>query len=105
MKRILFTLFIFIFASSASATVQTPSGKVTVGTQFGETATQPPPIAQALVREGDFAVQLAQALKMEQAKNEAEAESALASAGIAPDDDTASTEGVTARIKLQACQG
>jgi len=84
MKRILFTLFIFIFASSASATVQTPSGNITVGAQSGETATPPPPIAQALVREGDFAVQLAQALKMEQAKNEAEAESALTSAGIAP---------------------
>ena len=84
MKKILFILFIFIFASSASATVQAPFGTITVGTQSGETATQPPPIAQALVREGDFAVQLAQALKMGQAKNEAEAESALTSAGIAP---------------------
>ena len=57
---------------------------ITVGAESGETATQPPPIAQALVREGDFAIQLAQALKMGQAKNEADAESALASAGIAP---------------------
>ena len=84
MKKILFILLIFIFASSASATVQVSSGQITVGVRPGETATQPPPIAQALVREGNFAVQLAQALKMEQAKSEAEAESALASAGISP---------------------
>ena len=47
-------------------------------------ATQPPPIAQALVREGDFAIKLAEALKIGQAKSEAEAESMLASAGITP---------------------
>jgi hypothetical protein len=37
-----------------------------------------------LIREGDFAIQLAEALKMGRTQNEAEAESALASAGIAP---------------------
>ncbi|MGA2516818.1 MAG: hypothetical protein ABSG44_09720 [Thermodesulfobacteriota bacterium] len=84
MKKVLFIFFIFIFASSASATVQAPSGTISVGTQSGETATQPPPIAQVLIREGDFAIQLAEALKMGQAKNEPEAQSALASAGIAP---------------------
>jgi hypothetical protein len=84
MKKILFILFIFIFASSASATVQAPSRNITVGPQSGETATQPPPIAQVLIRQGDFAIQLTDALKIAQAKNEAEAESALTSAGIAP---------------------
>jgi hypothetical protein len=37
-----------------------------------------------LIREGDFAIKLAEALKLGRAKNEAEAESILASAGIAP---------------------
>ena len=63
---------------------QAPPGNITVGAQSGETATQPPPIAQTLIREGDFAIKLAEALKIGQAKSEAEAESMLASAGIAP---------------------
>ena len=63
---------------------QAPSGNIAVRAQSGETATQPPPIAQTLIREGDFAIKLAEALKIGQAKNEAEAESTLASAGIAP---------------------
>ena len=50
----------------------------------GESAAEPPSIAQTLVREGDFAIKLAEVLKMGQAQNEAEAESTLASAGIAP---------------------
>jgi hypothetical protein len=84
MKKLLFILFIFIFASSVSATVEAPSGTIGISAQLGEMATQPPPIAQVLIREGDFAIQLAEALKTGQAKNEAEAEAALASAGIAP---------------------
>jgi len=44
----------------------------------------PPPVAQALVREGEFALKLADRLKMGSPGSEAEAESALASAGIAP---------------------
>lgn len=43
-----------------------------------------PPIAQPLVREGDFAVKLAAALKLGTAANEAEAESLLGSVGIEP---------------------
>ena len=43
-----------------------------------------PPISQVLVREGNFAVKLVEVLKLGTAKNEAEAESMLASAGIAP---------------------
>ena len=43
-----------------------------------------PPAGQPLVREGDFAVNLTKALKLGAAANETEAESTLASAGIAP---------------------
>src|SRR5512135_1844523 len=43
-----------------------------------------PPLAQSLVREGTLAVNLANALKIGSPTNEAEAESALTSAGIAP---------------------
>jgi hypothetical protein len=63
---------------------QTPAGKMTVNAQQGEAATQAPPIAQTLIREGDFAVKLAEVLKMGQAKGEAEAESMLATVGIVP---------------------
>ena len=44
----------------------------------------PPPVAQTLVREGEFAFKLADRLKMGSPGGEAEAESALTSAGIAP---------------------
>src|SRR5512137_269998 len=44
----------------------------------------PPPVAQPLAREGEFAFKLADRLKMGLLGSEAEAESALASAGIAP---------------------
>jgi hypothetical protein len=70
--------------------MQTPTlsqasvGKTMANTQSGGTGTQPPPIAQALIPEGDFAIKLAEALKVGRAQNEAEAESILASAGIAP---------------------
>ena len=125
-KKLIFALsFLFIFASSASATIyrwvdeegvvnfsddyskippeyrhkveevniqktgpstpsQAPSGKITVGVQSGETAKQAPPSAQPLIREGDFAIKLAEALRIGQAKSDAEAESMLASVGIAP---------------------
>jgi len=67
--------------SSAS---QAPSGKETVGAQSGGAVTQAPPIAQTLIREGDFAIKLTEALKIGQAKSEAEAENMLASVGITP---------------------
>jgi hypothetical protein len=63
---------------------QTPPGKVAVNTQQGEAGKQAPPIAQTLIREGDFAVKLAEVLKIGEAKGEAEAESMLATVGIAP---------------------
>jgi len=52
--------------------------------QSGEGSAQAPPVAQTLVREGDFAVKLVETLRIGKAGNEAEAESILASAGIAP---------------------
>jgi hypothetical protein len=63
---------------------QTPPGKVAVNTQQGEEGKQVPPIAQTLIREGDFAFKLAEVLKIGQAKGEAEAESMLATVGVVP---------------------
>ena len=124
MKKLIFTLFLIVFASSAyagtiykwvdeagvvnfvddygkippvyrdrveeintpriqtSAPSQTPSGKARVSS--GEMVRQAPPIEQALIREGDFAIKLAETLKIGHAQSEAEAESMLASAGITP---------------------
>jgi hypothetical protein len=127
MKKLIFILsFLFIFTSSASATIykwvdekgvvnftddysnvgpdyrnkveevniarmgpstssKAPPGKIAVSAQQGGVETQaPPPIAQTLIREGDLAVKLTEALKIGQAKSEAEAEDMLTSAGIAP---------------------
>ncbi len=61
---------------------QTPPGRATMDPRLG--AKQQPPIGQALVREGDFAIKLAETLRMGKAADEAEAENTLASAGIAP---------------------
>jgi hypothetical protein len=48
------------------------------------TPVQGPPVAQPLVREGDFAVGLVEALGLGRTENEAEAESMLSAAGIVP---------------------
>jgi hypothetical protein len=62
-----------------------PPGKTVVSGQPGGVEVQaPPPIAQTLIREGDLAVKLAEALKIGQAKTEPEAEDMLTSVGIAP---------------------
>ncbi len=113
MKKFLFILLILMFASSASASVYKwvdergvvnyadDSTKVPpdyrdkvedvsipqyvkAGAPSGKTSTEAPPVAQPLVREGDFAIKLVEALKIGQAKSEAEAETMLVSAGIAP---------------------
>ncbi len=68
-----------------SAPSKTPSRETVVDAQSQETTKQPPPIAQTLVREGEFAIKLAEALKIGKAKSEAEAEDMLASAGITPE--------------------
>ena len=52
--------------------------------QARQTTTTPPPVASTLVREGDFATRLVSALEIGTAENETEAETLLASAGIAP---------------------
>jgi hypothetical protein len=52
--------------------------------QARQTTTTPPPVASTLVREGDFATRLVSALEIGSAENEIEAETMLASAGIAP---------------------
>jgi hypothetical protein len=52
--------------------------------QAEQTANAPPPVAPTLVREGDFAFNLVSGLEMGTAENEAEAETILAAAGIAP---------------------
>jgi len=52
--------------------------------QSEQTSTGAPPISQALIPEGDFAVKLASALKLGTPDNEAQAEDMLTSAGIAP---------------------
>jgi hypothetical protein len=48
------------------------------------TTENPPPVAPTLVREGDLAISLVSALDMGTTENETEAETLLASAGIAP---------------------
>ncbi|MEJ2728004.1 MAG: hypothetical protein P8185_05755 [Deltaproteobacteria bacterium] len=49
------------------------------------TAVKPPPVAQGLVREGNFAVKLAETLNLGEPQSEGAAESMLSSSGIAPD--------------------
>ncbi len=49
-----------------------------------QTSEQKPPIEQVLVREGDYAVDLVEALSLGVARNETEAESTLTALGIAP---------------------
>ncbi len=52
--------------------------------QSDQQATQAPPVAPPLVREGDFAMKLVDVLKIGTATNEADAETMLGSSGIAP---------------------
>ena len=68
----------------SSVPSQASPEKAIVGTPSPKTIKQAPPVAQTLVREGDFAIKLAEALKIGKAGNEAEAESKLASVGITP---------------------
>lgn len=54
-------------------------------TDYGsQTTQQVPPVAQTLVREGDFAIKLAAVLDLGSPENEASAEDLLSAAGVAP---------------------
>ena len=55
-----------------------------VSAQSEQNPKETPPISQPLIREGDFALKLVDALKIGTAQNEAEAETMLTSSGIAP---------------------
>ena len=64
-----------ITRTGPSTPPQTPLGKTIVGARSEEqTAKQPPPIAQPLTREGDFAIRLAEALKIGRVEGEEEAD-------------------------------
>ncbi|HYA86142.1 MAG TPA: hypothetical protein VEI57_03615 [Nitrospirota bacterium] len=76
MKRLFMTALVVL-----SVMVIRPAG---VHAQSGQAAGQQPPIAQPLVREGDLAVKLVDALKLGTSTSEAEAESLLANAEITP---------------------
>ena len=62
------------------------------------TAVKPPPVAQVLVREGDFAVNLAETLNIGELQSEAAAESMLSASGIAPDNGWIADYAVTPAI-------
>jgi hypothetical protein len=57
---------------------------LTVYAQSDQMPTTPPPVAQPLIPEGNFALKLATALKLGTPDNEAQGEDMLTSAGIAP---------------------
>jgi hypothetical protein len=75
-------------------------GRADIGQQGGDG----PPIAQRLVREGDLAVELAHAFNLGPVRTEEEAESVLASVGIAPKNGWISDYPVTPDVigELQA---
>ena len=64
-------------------------------------AVMPPPVAQSLVREGDFAVKLAEALKVGVPESEVAAESMLASIDITPSNGWIADYPVTPEIVSQ----
>ena len=73
----------------------------TFATDYGSQSSQTqqvPPVAQPLVREGDFAVKLAAMLNLGSPANEAEAEDLLAKAGVTPLNGWISVYPVTPQI-------
>lgn len=73
---------LFILAPAALCILVLITGNIHA--QSGQAAGEQPPVAQPLVREGDLAVKLVDALKLGTATSEAEAESLLGNAGITP---------------------
>ena len=55
-----------------------------INAQADQSSLQPPPVSQPLVREGDFALSLANVLKIGEVSDEAQAESMLTAVGVAP---------------------
>ncbi len=93
--------------SRPSTPSEGPPGKMALGASVGDTARKAPAIAQTLIREGDFAIRLVEALKMGRAENEVEAENMLASSGIMPRDGWIADYPVTPDIigELQSAIG
>ncbi len=77
MTRLLYRIFIFIASGQLLM-----SGLAIAQSEY--TTTEKPPIAQPLVREGDFAVKLTEALELGTPTSEAEAENLLGSVDIEP---------------------
>ncbi|MGA2193141.1 MAG: hypothetical protein ABSG42_07185, partial [Nitrospirota bacterium] len=57
---------------------------IAAAAQYEAAANSAPPVGQALIREGDYAVELAKALNVGNVTSEADAEDALAAVGISP---------------------
>jgi hypothetical protein len=73
----------FVIAVAVAGFLLSPAAGYPQANQ--ETAAAAPPVGQPLVREGSFAMSLAKALDVGAPQNEADAESLLASMGIAPE--------------------
>ncbi len=76
MKGLPSGIFVFVLVTLAAAAALAQTGQITAGSNA--------PISQPLVREGDFALKLVEALKLGKTANETEAESTLSSMGVAP---------------------
>jgi hypothetical protein len=84
MKKLLITVLAFGLLMTPLA-VYGQSGQIAmVVGQSGQIATDAPPVSQALVAEGDFAMRLAAALQLGTPATEAQAEDMLTSVGIEP---------------------
>jgi len=81
---ILFTIAGLLLLPMAGFSTMSYSSAALGSAEQNTTPVNPPPVAQSLVREGSFAVKLAEALHIGAPQNEAAAESTLASIGIAP---------------------
>ena len=103
MKRLLIGLLLVVFAAAPLAASVSTARAMTDPTQSPQQA--PPPVAQPLVREGDFALRLVEVLKIGKADNEAEAESRLAALGIAPSNGWIADYPVTPDILAEVRSG
>jgi len=84
MKKLLITLLAFGLLMTPFTVYGQPAQIAMVVAQSGQIATDAPPVSQALVSEGDFAVQLAAALELGTPATEGQAEDMLTSVGIEP---------------------